>query len=113
MEHHKQCLGNRCRVCGKKPNGYIHKKESDACQRVLLSMLGLDVSCESEEIYPPVVCNGCYATLKELVKAEEKGIVRVTNLVPYTWLPHSEDCQICSIVPCGGKPLCTMHHQLL
>jgi hypothetical protein len=73
-------------------------------QRVLSSVLGLDVSSESGDIYPPVVCNRCYATLKELVKAKEKGKMRVTNLTPCTWSPHSDECQVCSVVPAGGKP---------
>ena len=104
MEHHKKCLENKCRVCGNKPKGYIYKKESVACQKVLSSVLGLDVTSEPGEIYPSVVCNRCYATLKELDKAMEKGIMRETNLNSCSWLPHSEDCPVCSMVSLGGKP---------
>ena len=42
MEHHKRCLENQCRVCGKKPNGYKYKKTGDSCQAVLSSVLGLE-----------------------------------------------------------------------
>lgn len=104
MEHHKECLQNKCRVCGKKTKRYKHDKNSGACSGVLSSVLGWDVSSESELIYPPDVCNSCYLTLKEIQKAKERGVIRSTNLTPYLWLPHSDDCLICLTVSCGGKP---------
>lgn len=79
MEQHKEYLKIQCRVCGKKPKRYKHDKNSDACQGVLSSVLELDVSSESEYIYPPVVCNSCYLTLKEIEKANKRGEMRSTN----------------------------------
>ena len=67
-------------------------------------MLSLEVSSESDNIYPPVVCNSCYLTLKEIQKAKERGEVRSTNLKLKSWLPHSEDCEVCLTVSGGGKP---------
>ena len=102
METHKEHLKNLCRVCGsKKPKQYKHDKNSDACQGVLSSVLGLDVSSESEFTFPPCVCNSCYCTLK----AKQRGGIRSTNLTPHTWLPHDEHCIICTAPPSsGGKP---------
>lgn len=103
MEAHKERLKNLCRVCGRKPTrGYVHKKCSDKCQGVLSSVLGIEVSTEPENIYPPGVCNGCYLILRQ----KQKGDIRATNLTPHTWLPHSEEeCQICTALPStGGKP---------
>ena len=85
MELH---IENKCRVCGNKPKGYKHNKNSDACQGILSSVFGLDVAAESDEIYPPVVCNSCYLTMRELEKAKQKGAARATNLVLYSWTPH-------------------------
>lgn len=103
MEAHKDRLKAMCRVCGKKPTkGYVHKKYSDKCQEVLSSVLGLEVSTESEDIYPPGVCNGCYLILRQ----KHKGDIMATNLTPYMWHPHNdEECQICTALPStGGKP---------
>ncbi len=102
MEAHKKHLNNLCRVCGKKPKGYIHKKISDACQSLLSSELGIHtVSSESESVYPPGVCNSCYLILKQ----KNKGEIRATNLMTHTWLPHDDECQICTAPQStGGKP---------
>ena len=40
--------------------------------------------------------------MKEIQK--ERGEVRSTNLKSKSWLPHSEDCEICLTVSGGGKP---------
>lgn len=64
-------------------------------------MLGMEVSTESEDIYPSGVCNSCYLILRQ----KQKGDIRATNLTPHTWLPHHEECQICTGLPStGGKP---------
>ena len=105
MELHKKHIENKCKVCGNKPKGYKHNKNSDACQGILSSVFGLDVAAESDEIYPPVVCNSCYLTMRELEKAKQKGAARATNLVLYSWTPHREESCPCSMVSRGGKPV--------
>ena len=102
MEAHKVHLKNLCRVCGKKPKGYIHKKISEACQSLLSSELDIHTaSTEPDNIYPPGVCNSCYLILKQ----KQKGEIMATNLVEHTWVPHDEECQICTAPPsAGGKP---------
>ena len=101
MEAHKEHIKILCRVCGKKPKGYVHKKNSDACKGILSSVLGLEVETESEDIYPSGICNSCYLILKR----KQNGDIRTTNLSPFTWLPHEDQCQICTAGPSsGGKP---------
>ena len=103
MEAHKNHLNNLCRVCGKRPKGYIHKKTSDACQSLLSSELGIhSVASESVNVYPPGICNSCYLILKQ----KNKGEIKATNLTEHKWLPHDEEeCQICMAPQStGGKP---------
>lgn len=100
MELHKKHLENQCRVCGNKPKRYKHDKSSDACQGVLSSVFSLDVTSESDDIYPPVVCNSCYLTMKEIERSKQKGEVRATNLTLHSWTPHAEEsCQVVQQYP--------------
>ena len=102
MELHKKHIENWCRVCGNKPKGYKHC--TDTCQGILSSVFGLDVTAESDHIYPPVVCNSCYLTMREPEKAKQKGAARATNLALYSWTPHIEEsCPCLTVKPAGKK----------
>ena len=79
MEQHTKLLKNRCRVCGNKPRGYVHNKQSKACGSLLSTLLAIDVMSESEDIFPPVVCNSCYITLK---KAKEERTDQHCQCIP-------------------------------
>ena len=71
MEAHKEHLKILCRVCCKRPKGYVHKKISEACQSLLSSELGIvDVLSESEDIQ------------------KQEGVIRATNLTLHVWQPH-------------------------
>ncbi len=95
MEQHKKYLENQCRVCGVKCKGYTHNKNSEQCKTALLSAFGIDVGEESETVYPPLVCHTCYLTLRQLQNAKETEMFRETKLVPQTWSPHNNQCQVC------------------
>ena len=95
MEQHKKCLEKRCRVCGRKPIGYLHSKYSKKCDSLLSTLLNISVTTESEDIYPPVVCNSCYITLKK-TKEADKNIV-TTALSTFAWEPQSDYCQVCLV----------------
>lgn len=102
MEGHSKLIKNRCRVCARKPTGYMHKKLSTTCESLLSTLLKVDVRSESEEVFPPVVCNSCYLTLK---KAKEEGTdIALTTLITHTWEPHTDLCQLCLESPSGGRP---------
>lgn len=102
MEEHLKMLQNRCRVCARKPTGYMHKKQSNTCASLLFSMLGIEATSESEDIFPPIVCNSCYITLK---RAREEGMdIKLTTLSVHTWEPHSDFCQLCLESHSGGRP---------
>lgn len=106
MEQHKKCLQNLCRVCGKKPKGYTHDKQSDVCKAALLCAFQIVVEQENDEVYPSVVCHCCYLTLRQLQLAKETGHYRETDLVPQTWSQHSDLCQLCVNTPTTprGRP---------
>ncbi len=56
MEGHLKMLKNRCRVCARRPTGYMHKKESPSCQSLLSSLLNINAAtAEPEDIFPQVV----------------------------------------------------------
>lgn len=102
MDQHTKILKNKCRVCGMKPSGYVHNKHSDACATLLSTLLDIEARSESEVIFPPVVCNSCYITLK---KAKEEGTdIALTPLRVRTWEPHTDLCQLCMESPCVGRP---------
>ena len=95
-------LKNRCRVCARKPTGYMHKKESPICQSLLSSLLNINATSEPEDVFPPVVCNSCYIVMK---KTKEEGIdFALTSITVHTWEPHSDLCQLCLESPSGGRP---------
>jgi hypothetical protein len=51
---------------------------------------------ESEDIHPPLVCNSCYLTMRQLHIAKETGRYRETGLVPRVWEPHLDNnCHLC------------------
>ena len=92
-------------MCGRKPIGYVHSKYSEKCDSLLSTLLNISVTTESEDIYPPVVCNSCYITLKK-TKEADKNIV-TTALSTFAWEPHSDYCQVCLEVggeSSGGRP---------
>ena len=90
MEQHKNCIEKRCRLCGRKPKGYVHSKYSAKCESLLSTLLKISVAKESDDIFPPVVCNSCYITLKK-AKEDDADIV-TTTICPFVWEPHSDVC---------------------
>lgn len=103
MEQHTNLLKNRCRVCGNKPRGYVHSKLSKACDSLLSTLLAIDVKSESEVIFPPVVCNSCYITLKKA--KEERTDITHTPLTIEIWEPHTDLCQLCLKASSSGGQL--------
>lgn len=99
MEAHKKHLQNLCRVCGHKPKGYAYEKGSSQCSAVLSSVFGITVGEDNDDTHPPVVCNQCYLTMRQLHTAKETGRYRGTDLTPNLWSPHSPNCQLCDAPP--------------
>ena len=106
MDQHKTNMSNLCRVCGRKARGYTHNKCSDKCKAILMSVCGIEVEMEDDDIYPKIVCNSCYISLSNRMKAKEKGEV-FTSPPIHSWNPHTGSCQVCSGVSsqsAGGRP---------
>ena len=93
-------------MCAKKPKSYTHDKTSDQCNFLLKSVFGITTGEENDTIYPPLVCNHCYLTMRQLQLAKGTGCFRDTDLVPHEWSPHTTDCQLCSdpITAPRGRP---------
>ena len=92
-------------MCGRKPKGYVHSKYSAKCESLLSTLLKISVAIESDDIFPPVVCNSCYITLKK-AKEDDADIV-TTTICPFVWEPHSDVCQLCLDFggdSSGGRP---------
>lgn len=75
MDEHQSRLTLLCRVCGKSPKTYMHRKDSNACKALMLAAFGVDVGNESTEIYPHLVCNHCYLSMKRIKKSKETVVV--------------------------------------
>ena len=76
--------------------GYVHSKYSQKCASLLFTLLKIRVTTESEDIFPPVVCNSCYLTLKK-TKEDETNIL-TTPLSMFAWEPHNDLCELCLVV---------------
>lgn len=77
-----------------------HSKLSDPCKAVLSSVYGISVETETEDIYPPIVCNSCYLGLRRASLNQDSGpILKVSS-----WSAHSEEsCPVCT-TSSGGRP---------
>lgn len=86
--------------------GCTHQKNSNLCKAALSSVFDIAVEVESDSIYPSIVCHCCYLTLRQLLNAKQAGQFRGTDLVPQTWLPHANPCQLCQDAPkvSRGRP---------
>ena len=85
--------------------GYVHSKYSQKCASLFFTLLKIRVTTESEDIFPPVVCNSCYLTLKK-TKEDETNIL-TTPLSMFAWEPHNDLCDLCLVVggeSSGGRP---------
>ena len=85
--------------------GYVHSKYSQKCASLLFTLLNIRVTTESEDIFPPVVCNSCYLTLKK-TKEDETNIL-TTPLSMFAWELHNDLCELCLVVggeSSGGRP---------
>lgn len=76
-----------------------HPKTSDHCRSVLSTVYSIPVDEESDDIYPPDVCNSCYLVLRRSSLKGDTG--RILDL--FSWAPHSENCNICTS-SVGGRP---------
>ena len=99
MEQHKEHLSTKCRVCARKATSKPHNKNSDICKRILSSVYGVDVEGESEEVFPPSICNSCFLVLRRASIENDKGPI----LMVHSWLPHGELCEVCAPSNAGRK----------
>ena len=92
-------------MCGRKPKGYVHSKYSKKCESLLSTLLNISVTTESDDIFPPVVCNSCYITVKK-AKEDDTNIL-TTTIGQFAWEAHNDLCEICLEVggdSSGGRP---------
>ena len=69
------------------------------------TLLKISVTTESDDIFPPVVCNSCYITVKK-AKEDDTNIV-TTTIGQFAWEAHNDFCEICLEVggdSSGGRP---------
>lgn len=81
----------------------MHRKNSDACKSLILAAFGVDMASESKEVYPQLVCNNCYLSMKRIQKSKETGVTMKSNLSLSSWLPHSESCPVCTSDPISER----------
>lgn len=74
----------------------MHRKDSNPVKSLLLAAFGVDIANESEEVYPHLVCNNCYLSMKRIQKSQEMGVALNSSLSLSSWSPHSESCSICT-----------------
>ena len=55
----------------------------------------VDVSHDDPATHPAYMCRRCHATMIKGRRARQEGHTRKTSLVPFEWVPHTE--QECSV----------------
>ena len=59
---------------------------------LLSTLLNISVTTESDDIFPSVVCNSCYITVK---KAKEDTNILTSTIYQFAWEAHYDFCEIC------------------
>ena len=60
---------------------------------LLSTLLNISVTTESDDIFPSVVCNSCYITVKK-AKEDDTNILTST-IYQFAWEAHYDFCEIC------------------
>ena len=60
---------------------------------LLSTLLNISVTTESDDIFPSVVCNSCYITVKK-AKEDDTNILTST-IYQFAWEAHNDFCEIC------------------
>ena len=60
---------------------------------LLSTLLNISVTTESDDIFPSVVCNSCYITVKK-AKEDDTNILTST-IYQFAWDAHNDFCEIC------------------
>ena len=94
---HLDYLTNHCRVCGK----IFGKRTQYNCRKysIILMILGVDPSDDSEDVRSTSFCNGCY------LKAKRASSNSTQKYHGPEWLPHSDSfCIVCDEKSKGERP---------
>ena len=85
--------------CGKKAILRTHDKRSEPSKTVLSCVYGISVETETEDIFPPRLCNSCFLCLRRSsLSGDNAPILNVSS-----WTPHSDACPVCTS-DSGGRP---------
>ena len=57
---------------------------------LLSTLLNISVTTESDDIFPSVVCNSCYITVKKA-----KANILTSTIYQFAWEAHNDFCEIC------------------
>lgn len=97
MEFHLQQLLKHCRVCGRrlsraKGRATVYQCTGHAAN--LLTFLGVDVSSDQEDTFPPHFCNQCYAMMTRVRKAREGQTAYIHSNATFNWTEHTPNCSV-------------------
>lgn len=92
-------MEEHCRVCGSRLKGtkYLNTKYID-----VLKLYHIDPSSDDSAIHPKFFCNSCYLTAKTASTKLQPG--ETINKEKFDWVPHDDDCHICTAGRGGGRP---------
>ena len=104
MEHHILSLRELCRLCGSRFNREDRQYKCLNHKDRILQLYKIDVGTDDVSVHPTNFCVRCHLAMHRFTKRQGASV-----LVPLCreWMPHSENCNICSSCQQqkkGGRP---------
>ncbi|CAG2236053.1 unnamed protein product [Mytilus edulis] len=102
-KNHMKILKDMCRLCNESINQRKRYHKINFAEEIFV-LMRIDVKNETEQVHPQFLCNNCSRNLYRY--RDTKDIHSDLNLSPKTFVPHSEECEICELrkIPNRGRP---------
>ena len=100
ITHHRELLSKLCRICGKLIDIRAHSvSPKTRFVEEIKSLFDIDVTNESEDIFPSHVCfthEGLLYRFRRCSKESKPFTTAVDTM--YDFKEHTDDCRICTVV---------------
>ena len=103
MDDHRTALQRLCRICGENIPRGAKQWDKNKKRKQILSCYNIDIDNDSNNIHPPLICNGCCTRMSRIEAARWKRLYTQSAGMA-TWQEHSELCKVCSRKPAKGRP---------
>lgn len=92
-KYHMNILKDICRLYNGSINQRKRYQQIKFAEEIFV-LMKIDVKNECEQVHPQFLCNNCSRNLYRY--RDIKVSIPELNLSPNTFVPHSEECELCS-----------------